>query len=448
MEKPKLTIYLAGPISHCNERQKCEWRKTAKTILRKKGYACIDPADHTVDWHAYKEIIDIDKSDVVIANLWRESIGTVIGIVQARRSGKPVILVDPNYIDSAVLAEIVGEDHIVRNLEAAINKLDSEAISLLSQPISVEKKNGTSEPLSEKKLQRSVNTACSEAGLNDAILTVLVSKRALTAIKHDSKDGRITTQEIKQTVFDQLELLSNEKDKLYAEDLKQRARRLKSEWERQQTVKDEKRIIDQLAETEKDLRAQLEQCQRERDGLRLHLEFIHAEQKKALAETPTEPHKKPESIGEIVRYAQEAYKNFLVILDDAVKSADESPYGDFEKVGIALIQLAGYAKEKQAVLAKNENGGRPPGLKEWLKAANCSFEYAAHESKPTSNNRECQLERTVAFAGAKYVMEKHLKIGGGSPNDGCRIHFEFLEADHQYRILIGHVGRHLKISGC
>ena len=123
MEKPKLTIYLAGPISHCNERQKCEWRKTAKTALRKKGYAFIDPADHTVDWHAYKEIIDIDKSDVLIANLWRESIGTVIGIVQARRSGKPVILIDPNLIDSAVLAEIVGEDHIVRNLEAAINKL-------------------------------------------------------------------------------------------------------------------------------------------------------------------------------------------------------------------------------------------------------------------------------------------------------------------------------------
>jgi nucleoside 2-deoxyribosyltransferase len=122
--EPKLTIYLAGPISHCNERQKCEWRKTPKTALHKKGYACIDPADHTVDWHTHKEIIDIDKSDVVIANLWRESIGTVIGIVKARRSGKPVILVAPDYIDSAVLAEIVGEDHIVRNLGAAINKLD------------------------------------------------------------------------------------------------------------------------------------------------------------------------------------------------------------------------------------------------------------------------------------------------------------------------------------
>jgi hypothetical protein len=339
MEESKLTIYLAGPISHCNERQKCDWRKTAKAALRKKGYACIDPADHRTDWHAYKEIIDIDKSDVLIANLWRESIGTVIGIVQARRSGKPVILIDPNYIDSTVLAEIVGEDHIVRNLEAAINKLDSEAISLLGQRILVEKKNGTAEALSEKKLQRSVNSACSEAGINDAILTVLVTKCALTAIKHKSNDGRITTEQIKQAVFNQLELLSNEKDKLYAEDLKQRARRLKSEWERQRAVKDEKRIIDQLAEREKELQAQLEQCQRERDGFRLHLEFIYAEQKRTQSETAAEPIKKSESVGEVVRYAQEAYKEFLVILDDAVKSADECPYGDFEKVVIQCHPL-------------------------------------------------------------------------------------------------------------
>ena len=418
-----------------------------KTALRKKGCAFIDPADHTVDWHAYKEIIDIDKSDVLIANLWREPIGTVIGIVQARRSGKPVILIDPNLIDSAVLAEIVGEDHIVRNLEAAINKLESEAISLLSQPIFVEKKNGTAESLYERKLQRSVNTVCSEAGINDAILTVLVTKRALTAIKHESKDSRISTEEIKHIVFEQLGLLSNGKDKLYAEDLNQRARQLRDEWERQQAVKDEKRIIDQLSEREKELQAQLAQCQRERDGLRLHVEFIYAEQKKAQTEPATEPTKEPESIGEVVRYAHEAYKDFLVILDEAVKSADECPYGDFEKVGVALIHLAGYAKEKQAILVKNGNGGRAPGLKEWLKAANCSFEYAAHESKPTSNNRDCQLERTFVFEGVKYVMEKHLKIGGGSANDGCRIHFEFLEEDHSYKILIGHVGRHLKISG-
>lgn len=110
------------------------------------------------------------------------------------------------------------------------------------------------------------------------------------------------------------------------------------------------------------------------------------------------------------------------------------------------MNLAGYAKKKQAIVSENGNGGRPPGLKEWLRAANCSFEYAANESKPTLNSRECQLERTFVFDGVKYVMAKHLKIGGGSPNDGCRIHFEFLEADHNYKILIGHVGRHLKIS--
>ena len=63
---------------------------------------------------------------MVIANLWCESIGTVVGIVQARRRGKPVILIDQNYLDSLVLKRIVGEDCIVRSLEGAVNKLRQE----------------------------------------------------------------------------------------------------------------------------------------------------------------------------------------------------------------------------------------------------------------------------------------------------------------------------------
>jgi nucleoside 2-deoxyribosyltransferase len=87
MEKSTISVYLAGPISHCSPRQRSEWRKAAKEELSKRGHNCIDPAEHEVGWSPYTEIIEIDKSDVVVANLWRESIGTVIGIVQARRMG-------------------------------------------------------------------------------------------------------------------------------------------------------------------------------------------------------------------------------------------------------------------------------------------------------------------------------------------------------------------------
>ena len=90
---------------------------------------------------------------------------------------------------------------------------------------------------------------------------------------------------------------------------------------------------------------------------------------------------------------------------------------------------------------------RPPALKEFLKQVNCPFEYAAHESESTSTNRECREVRTFTYDGQKYVMEKHIKIGAGSANEGCRIHFEFLGPEYGYKILVGHVGRHLKLAG-
>ena len=447
MDKQKLTIYLGGPISHCNEKQRSEWRKAVKAALRKKGHAFIDPADHMVDWNPYKEIIDIDKADILIANLWRESIGTVLGIVQARRMGKPVILIDPNYIDSVVLREIVGEDRVVHSLDAAINKLESEVLSLLSQKILVQKRLGTTEPLSEPKLQRSLNRVCSEAGVNDAILAVLVTKRALAAIRHEAKSATVTTQKIKQVVFDQLEQLSSGTDKLYAEDFKQNARRLKLAWERQQSAKDEKRVLDELALREKDWESKLQECKRECDSLKLRLERAQADQKSNQIQSNTISPNKPTSLEEVVRRARDAYQESLVILDEAVESARDCPYRDFENVAIALENLAGYVKRKQDFGGKETNGVRAPGLRDWLRDASCPFEYAPNESKTTSNNRDCQRERTFTYEETKFVMQRHLKIGAGSPNQGCRIHFEFLGPDHENKILIGYIGRHLKTVG-
>jgi len=112
-DKRSLSLYLAGPVTNCNEKQKTEWRKTIQSKLAKLGHKCIDPTDHS-DWTPFKEMVEIDRSDLVIANLWRESMGTVIGIVQARRKGKPVILIDPNYLENIVLRHLVGKEFIVR----------------------------------------------------------------------------------------------------------------------------------------------------------------------------------------------------------------------------------------------------------------------------------------------------------------------------------------------
>jgi hypothetical protein len=54
-EQRKLSIYLAGPVTNCNDKQKTEWRTAIEARLAKLGHKCIDPTDH-VTWAPFKEI--------------------------------------------------------------------------------------------------------------------------------------------------------------------------------------------------------------------------------------------------------------------------------------------------------------------------------------------------------------------------------------------------------
>src|SRR4051794_35106863 len=121
----RVTVYLAGPVSNCNEEQVTRWRHRVKELLDSSTYECIDPAMKRGTWNPQDEIVDIDRSDVVIANLWKESVGTVVGVIQARRRGKPVILIDQNFIESKVLNTFVGKLR-VRSVDAAIQMLNNE----------------------------------------------------------------------------------------------------------------------------------------------------------------------------------------------------------------------------------------------------------------------------------------------------------------------------------
>jgi hypothetical protein len=128
MDRQRPTIYLAGPISGCNKTQKSQWRKDIKKLLVNRGYEFIDPTE--TPWDAHREFIDVDRSNVVIANLWRESIGTVVGIVRARRLAKPVIVINTNHIESRMLEAMTGKEWWVRGLQEAANKLENEIAPL------------------------------------------------------------------------------------------------------------------------------------------------------------------------------------------------------------------------------------------------------------------------------------------------------------------------------
>jgi hypothetical protein len=116
-------------------------------------------------------------------NLWGESIGTVFGIIRARSTGKPVILVDPNYIvrgsKNPLLREIVGEEP-ADSLKKAADQF--EKLSRCDKLL-VDTRKGQKD-FNPRKLVRSVGNACQAGGISDStVFPVAVSKGVEAALR-------------------------------------------------------------------------------------------------------------------------------------------------------------------------------------------------------------------------------------------------------------------------
>jgi nucleoside 2-deoxyribosyltransferase len=257
-EQRSLSIYLAGPVTNCNEKQKTEWRKAIKAKIAKAGHKSIDPVDHT-DWRPLKETVEIDRCDIVIANLWRESVGTVIGIMQARSRGKSVILIDPNYLENSALQHLVGKDFIVRGIDEAVNLLP-QFVEQLNKVVSVKKSDGTLEPFTPSKLHDSLKAACARAHVEDAILPDLVANAVHGAVMKAEKNGQIHADQIKRLVFNKLSEIAT--DNLYEEELKKRAGALRHAWDEYERVKKDQRwALERIVELERELGTATEKIQ-------------------------------------------------------------------------------------------------------------------------------------------------------------------------------------------
>jgi transcriptional regulator NrdR family protein len=270
-----ITAYLAGPFHNCNDKQKTEWRKEIRQLLAGGGYKWVDPADHTSGWTPLKEIVDIERSDVVIANLWKESIGTVVGILQAASSGKPVILIDINYLESHVLRDIVGENNVVRTVAAAFNKLDTEIRHLLRTDLQVEKNDGTLQPFNRKKLQRSLNLVCSEAKVSDTLLPVLVSHRVSNILKTIASTGVIKTSQIADFVLGELKRLATQPDARYSESLNEHARRLSAQWQQSKRLRHPEREVAEHHKQIDGLREENRRLNEENNQLKANLRDVN-----------------------------------------------------------------------------------------------------------------------------------------------------------------------------
>lgn len=222
MKSRLFRIYLAGPISGCNEKQIHAWRNN---IIKKYGNKFLfeNPADKIyeriksntyVPYNIVKDDLEsIARADALLVNMWKESIGTAIGVVHAKNLGKPVVVVDHNHIDSTTLAFYA--DAIFSNVNEAMDQIKRFLeLDTLCSPVHKRGKKH-SEQFDRKKLIQSVRNACQAADQNDILTPLRLMPKVYDYIYETRKKlhGAIfTTTNIRQAVFDALVYMeSNDK---------------------------------------------------------------------------------------------------------------------------------------------------------------------------------------------------------------------------------------------
>jgi hypothetical protein len=242
-------VYLAGPMSGCNEAQRTEWRRLVKEHLP-TPLTLIDPTDTPVERGrsnsrfelARQDAEAIRKCDAVLANMWKESIGTAIGVVEARRAGKIVVIVDPNHIQSSILAYFA--DAVAHGVEEGLSQL----ITLLQSQRSIQlvtKADGvTQEPFSREKLARSLRAACTAARRNDVLCVPEIVPRVMQVLLRPQAEnsGTVTSSSLREAVFEALAELEGDPHRGEA------FRGIREAWERYLTNRRKRTAPDKLSQ--------------------------------------------------------------------------------------------------------------------------------------------------------------------------------------------------------
>jgi len=212
----KFRVYLAGPISGCNDGQLRGWRDE---IIKEyeQYFEFEDPASESnlrernaSSWEIVNADLEAIKgSDGMIVNMWRESIGTSIGLVHAQSSGIPIVMADPNRIESRMAGFYAD----------AITDLPQKAARALFNILRGRKnwkvlksKQRPREDFDRQKLVNALRGACRDAELDD----VAVPRLALPGIMEQLEKSKrkvldtFTSTDINNAVIAALEELEND----------------------------------------------------------------------------------------------------------------------------------------------------------------------------------------------------------------------------------------------
>lgn len=200
----KFRVYLSGPISGCTDLQKHKWRDEVKKKYG-KHFDFIDPTDELLDQEANSaEFVEadlraIESSSGLLANMWRESIGTALGLVHASRVGRPVVLADPNFLRHRMLqfyADAVA-DSALKAAKSLLSLLSAEA------GWQVLGSDGRQKPFARQKIISSVGRICRRERKDDIVVPRAVLADVTTELERSDRwiGAAIGSTEIDRAVY-------------------------------------------------------------------------------------------------------------------------------------------------------------------------------------------------------------------------------------------------------
>lgn len=206
-------VYLAGPISGCNEAQKSRWRDEVKRAYGDR-MTFIDPVEQLLEPGASPyEFVEADlqaikAADGLLVNMWRESIGTAIGVAHAHLRNRTIVVCDPNRLESSMLnffADAVA-DTPLQGAKTLWSLLRAE------RRWHVNKHGGRTEHFERRKIMKAVRGACRSAACDDITVPRLVIPEVIDRLERTDRkiNESLTTTDIDRVVVEVLRHLEDE----------------------------------------------------------------------------------------------------------------------------------------------------------------------------------------------------------------------------------------------
>jgi hypothetical protein len=343
--------------------------------------------------------------------------------MRARQQGKPVVLIDPNYINNSTLNALVDPEQPVHSVEEACARV--RALAEKFRPFKVVKrKAGTEQPFSPAKLTKSITQACAAAGTRDTMFEERISGPVIAwARRTGGQQGYVASEEIRAAIFRRLE--SMETDRTLTPEMRSRARLVIQKWEDKEQSRDPEAAI--ASAEQRATNAEEEAA----EWKRLYKESAKKPQLASPGTGQPTPGPRFQNVDQMVDGIKKRWGTYLFVHDTAIgearKAKPKLESKELEELHELLNELGAFMHDRACAAA---DGSPIPTFEERFGTTR----YARTESGATKERY--RKTAVVEFMGRKYFGLPHVK--GKVDGKPVRVHFD----EVGQRLLISYIGRH------